>query len=133
MQVMAIAPKATTIATDLRGFLCNIHRRERHADPSKEVSSAAAARTFLMTSHALWSRRFPRNVDKKQHRRSAPRRRRLLLESLEDRQLLAAFTAGNIVAYRVGTIPNPSALTFAATPVFLDEYTPGGALVQSIP
>ena len=53
-------------------------------------------------------------------RRSAPQRRRLLLETLEDRQLLAAFTPGNIVAYRVGT--GASLLTNAATPVFLDEF-----------
>lgn len=40
------------------------------------------------------------------------------------------FTPGNIVIYRVGTAG--SALTSAATPVFLDEYTPAGLLVQSV-
>lgn len=40
------------------------------------------------------------------------------------------FTPGNIVIYRVGTAG--SALTSAATPVFLDEYTPAGVLVQSV-
>jgi hypothetical protein len=40
------------------------------------------------------------------------------------------FTAGNIVVCRVGT--PASALTGAAAPVFLDEYTPAGSLVQSI-
>ncbi|NII26831.1 T9SS type A sorting domain-containing protein [Pseudoflavitalea sp. X16] len=40
------------------------------------------------------------------------------------------FTSGNIVVYRVGTAG--SALTSAATPVFLDEYTPAGVLVQSV-
>jgi DNA/RNA endonuclease G (NUC1) len=44
----------------------------------------------------------------------------------------AAFTAGNVVIYRVG-VTGPTALSSAAAPVFLDEYTPGGALVQSIP
>ena len=43
----------------------------------------------------------------------------------------AAFTPGNLVLYRVGT--GSSALAASATAVFLDEYTPGGTLVQSIP
>ncbi len=42
----------------------------------------------------------------------------------------AAFTAGNIVVYRVGD--GAAALTSAATAVFLDEYTTSGTLVQSI-
>jgi hypothetical protein len=40
-----------------------------------------------------------------------------------------SFTAGNIVALRVGT---GSTLTNAATRVLLDEYTPTGTLVQSV-
>jgi len=43
----------------------------------------------------------------------------------------AAFTPGNLVVYRVGD--GSVALTAAAAPVFLDEYTPAGALVQTIP
>ena len=43
----------------------------------------------------------------------------------------ASVSAGNLVIYRVGT--GAAALSTAATPVFLDEYTTGGALVQSIP
>src|SRR4051794_17652806 len=43
----------------------------------------------------------------------------------------AAFTPGNIVVYRVGD--GVTALTANAAPVFLDEYTPAGTLVQSIP
>jgi uncharacterized repeat protein (TIGR01451 family) len=43
----------------------------------------------------------------------------------------AAFTPGNIVVYRVGD--GSAALSNAATAVFLDEYTPSGTLVQSIP
>lgn len=42
----------------------------------------------------------------------------------------SAFTPGNIVIYRVGD--GLSALSSAATAVFLDEYTPAGSLVQSI-
>ena len=42
----------------------------------------------------------------------------------------APFTADNIVVCRVGD--GAAALTSAATPVFLDEFTPAGALVQSI-
>lgn len=42
----------------------------------------------------------------------------------------ANFTPGNIVVVRVGD--GSAALTNAAQPVFLDEYTPAGTLVQSI-
>jgi hypothetical protein len=41
------------------------------------------------------------------------------------------FGAGDIVVYRVGT--GSGSLTSAGTAVFLDEYTPSGTLVQSIP
>jgi predicted extracellular nuclease len=43
----------------------------------------------------------------------------------------AGFSPGNLVVARVGT--GDAALSGAATPVFLDEYTPAGALVQSVP
>lgn len=43
----------------------------------------------------------------------------------------AVVTPGDLVIYRVGD--GSAALTTAATAVFLDEYTPGGTLVQSIP
>ena len=43
----------------------------------------------------------------------------------------AGFTAGNVVVYRVGD--GVAALSGNAAPVFLDEYTPAGVLVQSIP
>ena len=42
----------------------------------------------------------------------------------------APFTFGNIVVVRVGD--GAAALTNASTATFLDEYTPAGALVQSI-
>jgi len=41
------------------------------------------------------------------------------------------FTAGDLVVYRVGDGVTPLAST--GNPVFLDEYTPTGGLVQSIP
>lgn len=44
--------------------------------------------------------------------------------------LAAPFTPGNIVVARVGD--GSAALTTAAAAVYLDEYTPAGALVQSI-
>src|SRR5215213_8938350 len=44
--------------------------------------------------------------------------------------LAASFTSGNLVVYRVGD--GGAGLTGVATAVFLDEYTPAGALVQSI-
>jgi hypothetical protein len=40
------------------------------------------------------------------------------------------FTAGNVVVVRIGD--GSAALTSAATAAFLDEFTPAGALVQSI-
>lgn len=42
----------------------------------------------------------------------------------------APFTPGNIVVARVGDATGP--LSAAAAPVFLDEYTPAGTLVQTI-
>jgi len=42
----------------------------------------------------------------------------------------AAFTPGNLVIYRMGD--GAAALTSNGTPVFLDEYTTAGVLVQSI-
>lgn len=44
--------------------------------------------------------------------------------------LAAPFTPGNVVVYRPGD--GSGALTTASTPLFLDEYTPAGLLVQSI-
>ena len=44
----------------------------------------------------------------------------------------APLTDGNVVVYRVGATGG-GALTSNATAVFLDEYTPTGTLVQSIP
>lgn len=43
----------------------------------------------------------------------------------------AAFTAGNLVIYRMND--GAAALSANGTPVFLDEYTTAGVLVQSIP
>jgi hypothetical protein len=43
----------------------------------------------------------------------------------------APFTPGNLVVYRVGS-GGGSSLVNTGNPVFLDEYTPAGALVQSI-
>ncbi|MDW8310353.1 MAG: hypothetical protein RMK20_13345, partial [Verrucomicrobiales bacterium] len=42
----------------------------------------------------------------------------------------APITPGNLIVYRVGD--GTAALSAAAAPVFLDEYTPSGSLVQSI-
>jgi hypothetical protein len=44
---------------------------------------------------------------------------------------LAQFTPGNLVIYRVGD--GTAALTNTGTAVFLDEYTPAGTFVRSIP
>lgn len=42
------------------------------------------------------------------------------------------FTAGNFVVYRVGDGVNALPTITNSTPVFLDEYTPAGVLVQSV-
>jgi hypothetical protein len=57
-------------------------------------------------------------------------RRSLFLEQLEERSLLAAFTPGNLVLYRIGD--GVAALTNNGNAAFLDEYTPAGAIVQTI-
>jgi hypothetical protein len=79
----------------------------------------------------LFSNKTP-NTDARAKRKRArhQRRRTLLLEGLEQRQLLAAFTPGNLAVYRVGDGASPLANTGNA--VFVDEYTPSGTLVQSI-
>src|SRR5687767_9364728 len=50
---------------------------------------------------------------------------------IADCKAQTAFTSGNIVVCRVGN--GSGTLTSAAWPVFLDEFTPNGTLVQSIP
>lgn len=44
---------------------------------------------------------------------------------------VTAFTPGDLVVYRVGT--GSGSLSSSATAVFLDEYSPGGSLVESVP
>ena len=55
---------------------------------------------------------------------------RLTVEALEEREVPAAFTAGNLVVYRVGD--GSTNLVNTGNPVFLDEYTPAGSFVQSL-
>ena len=43
----------------------------------------------------------------------------------------AAFTAGNVVVFRAGS--GTGSLINTGNPIFLDEFTPAGTLVQSIP
>ena len=43
----------------------------------------------------------------------------------------STFTAGDLVVYRVGS--GSSSLTGSATAVYLDEYSPSGTLVESVP
>ncbi len=56
---------------------------------------------------------------------------RAAIEQMESRVMLSAFTPGDLVVYRVGT--GTGALGSGSTAVFLDEYSPTGTLVQSIP
>lgn len=54
----------------------------------------------------------------------------VIFHSSDQAAFAAAFGSSNVVVYRVGN--GSGALTNAATPVFLDEYQPGGTKVQSI-
>lgn len=54
-----------------------------------------------------------------------------LLCALSGQVSAASISPGNLVIYRVGD--GSAALTAVAAGVFLDEYTPAGTLVQSIP
>jgi uncharacterized repeat protein (TIGR01451 family) len=64
-------------------------------------------------------------------RQSRSRWSRPWAEPLETRELLAAFTPGNLVVYQVGD--GSVGLVNTGNQVFLTEYTPAGALVQSVP
>ena len=54
-----------------------------------------------------------------------------LLTALIVSSLVAQFTAGNLVILRVGD--GSAALSNASTAIFLDQYTPTGTLVNSLP
>src|SRR5205085_3540687 len=64
-------------------------------------------------------------------RRQPHTSRRLGVTPLAQRDCPSAFTQGNLVVLRVGD--GTAALGTTATATFLDEYTPAGVLVQSIP
>ncbi|MBO0698761.1 MAG: cadherin domain-containing protein, partial [Zavarzinella sp.] len=55
---------------------------------------------------------------------------RLVIETLECRDVPAAFTPGDVVIYRTGD--GTTTLGSTGNAVFLDEYSPTGTLVQSI-
>ncbi len=55
----------------------------------------------------------------------------IVINTIGSAAAAGALAPGDIVVYRVGD--GSAALTSSAAPVFLDEYTPGGTLVQSIP
>src|SRR6476661_430576 len=65
-------------------------------------------------------------------RRSFYRSLKPRFEQLETRLYLSAqpFTGGDVVVYRVGD--GSIALTNGGNPIFLDEYSPSGTLVQSV-
>lgn len=63
-------------------------------------------------------------------RQTRRRHFRAALEQLEDRSLMAAFTPGNLVIYRVGD--GAAGLVNTGAAVFLDEFSPSGTLVQSV-
>ena len=54
-----------------------------------------------------------------------------VLTGAQTARAASGFTAGDVVVYRVGD--GSTALSGTSAPVFLDEYAPGGALVQSVP
>lgn len=54
----------------------------------------------------------------------------VLLAAASSAAASAGFAPGDVVVYRTGT--GSGALSSSATPVFLDEYEPGGKLVESL-
>ena len=66
----------------------------------------------------------------KARRQFLRRKFRAAIEQLESRSLLAAFTPGNLVIYRIGATGTD--LANAGAPVFLDEYTSTRSHVQSV-
>ena len=55
-------------------------------------------------------------------------------EPLEERKVLAAFSAGNIAVLRIGSSDDLAPdLAFVPTATFIDEYQPDGTFVQEIP
>jgi hypothetical protein len=71
---------------------------------------------------------FRRARQRKATRRPIARKARLSVELLETREVLTAFTPGDLIILRVG---DGTAYTGTA-PLFLDEYTTTGTLVQSV-
>ncbi len=64
--------------------------------------------------------------------RPAQTRRKSRFEQLEDRRVLAAFTAGDIAVVRTGITGGTPLAGGTTASTFIDEYTPAGVLVQSI-
>ncbi|MFM8580911.1 MAG: CARDB domain-containing protein [Planctomycetaceae bacterium] len=81
-----------------------------------------------MIRHWNWRRWVGRLIATRGSRRSGWRSSSAQI--LETRALLAAFGAGNVVVYRVGT--GTQDLVNTGNDVFVDEYTPEGTLVQSV-
>jgi hypothetical protein len=72
------------------------------------------------------------------YERSAKRRRMAVCNAvlpLEKRVLFTVtpFQPGDFVVYQVGTTGSTTALSAVSVPVYLDEYTPSGTLIQQIP
>jgi hypothetical protein len=68
--------------------------------------------------------------NRRRSRKPRHTRRLFGLEPLEGRNLLAAFTPGDIAVYRVGD--GTETLSSSGNSVFVDEFTPSGGFVQSI-
>ncbi|MEX2177052.1 MAG: hypothetical protein WD872_22000 [Pirellulaceae bacterium] len=80
-----------------------------------------------------WRTRTSAKIRRARHSQAARRQRRLLIESLEDRSLLAAFTPGNLLVYRIGTGLPPHPTSNMAIAAFLDEVDRSGTVIQTIP
>ena len=72
----------------------------------------------------------PRTTVRSPARYAKPARGMMLSFGVVYRPFGSPFTPGNVVVYRVGT--GSGSLLNSGNPVFLDEYTPGGTLVQSV-
>jgi hypothetical protein len=83
-----------------------------------DASTPIALRPEQFRSLKVWAERTGKEQDA------------VLDDALRAYQFVQAFTPGDIVVYRVGDASSTDSQT--AKQVFLQEYTPGGQLVQSV-
>jgi hypothetical protein len=94
--------------------------------PPTPTPTLTPTRTFTLPAGAPTSTQTPTST-----RTSTPTRTPTATPTPTSTATAGPFTSGHIVVYRVGDGLNP--LVNTGNPVFLDEYTTSGTLVQSVP